>query len=144
MNKYILTKEEFLEMYNPDVLRRVYDNTMDKIEDRFHEVTKHLFGFFGGNSPNVCYVVSKWCSEDDPYFDFDEYAEYIEISMDLHAGWYENDKSLKRKIPTRWLWEETYLTEYNTIVNAIKRRSLKKELENYSMKNWKKLQDWKL
>ena len=111
MNKYILTKEEFLEMYNPDISKRVYTNTSDKIDNRFNEITKHLFSYLSGNSPDVEYANRFYT--DNPYFDFDGYVDYIKIDRDLSNCLYENDKSLVRKIPTRWLWEENYLTEYN-------------------------------
>jgi hypothetical protein len=95
-----MIKEEFDKIYDPNITKRDYDALKEQIEARFREVVGlfNLKGYYWFDFANLGFE-----SEEDGFFDENEYSEYIDINGDIklpepYGGVCEY------RIPTRWLW----------------------------------------
>lgn len=124
----MVSKEEFLLLYDDKITKKRYDDIIEKIDERFCEICKFFLKKKGGRFW-FDYDTGTWNNEDsNGFFDPNEYKERIRIigeNFSFPIG-YDDDDDDEKGIPTRWLWEENYKEE---VKEKVKRSEEKEQRE---------------
>lgn len=118
-----IDKKEFDSLYDDEITKKEYDCVMGRINDRFGEIILDLCPKARGGNNWFDYGNLSYDGEVDGFFDPDEYKEWIDV-----FGYGNGTEKLKiygYAIPTRWLWEEDYVKEFEADVKAEQERELK-------------------
>ncbi len=123
----MITKEQFDQLYSPDIKKSDYDKIMSLIDDRFFEIVRLVFDdyFKWFDYDNLNYNAEGQSG----YFDQDRYRENIRIegakgNKIPEPYCYTDDGNAF--IPTRWLWtsDKEILKEFRTEVQKYKEKNL--------------------
>ena len=97
-----ITKEEFDELYDENIIVKRQNEILHKIDDRFSEICKKFLkikpnrGWFDYDSVDV------YSENSCGYFCTSQYRDQIYIN----GEWIDPPKGYDLSFPTRWLWED--------------------------------------
>jgi hypothetical protein len=139
-----MTREEFNQLYLPDIKKRDYDRIVGEIDERFDEIVRLVFPYIARNSnwygySNLIYEEESSSGYFDPY----KYKQEICVGGDNSFPEPFSDTSEGNGcFPTRWLWtdnseiEKEYkkLTENSKAMAEAEKQAKKRKREELKEK----------
>jgi hypothetical protein len=119
MNELIITKKDFDKLYDEDISKKLYDTIIGKVESRFYEIMTTIF------PSTMVYDYGYEVTVDGREFEPNVYKENITFSVEecsVPSPW-----DLLCCVPTKWLWSENYLDEWNLEIQKHEDKELEKK-----------------